>query len=138
MTLSQTTVYAIKAVLHLAEAGEEGPVRVQDMAGALGVPRNYLSKILHTLAKAGLLASTRGPHGGFRLGMDPADLTLVQLMEPFEEILLEPGCLLGSERLDAALPAPVRARWKGASGAMRSFFGETTVRDLIGPGKRNA
>jgi Rrf2 family protein len=130
MILSQTAVYAIKAVLHLAEGESGDRVRVDDVARALGVPRNYLSKILHTLARAGLLSSTRGPHGGFCLAVDAADLALVGVVELFEEVRLEPGCMLGRERCDAAMPCVAHARWNEASAAMRSFFQETTVRDL--------
>jgi len=130
MILSQTAVYAIKAVLYLAESEGTDLVRVDDVASALGVPRNYLSKILHTLARAGLLSSTRGPHGGFRLAVDAADLTLVGVVELFEEVRLEPGCMLGRGRCDAVDPCAVHARWNEASAAMRSFFQETTVRDL--------
>jgi Rrf2 family transcriptional regulator, iron-sulfur cluster assembly transcription factor len=130
MILSQTTVYAIRAVLYLADVGEKELVRVSDVASALEVPRNYLSKILHTLARAGLLASTRGPHGGFRLAVDAADLTLVRVVELFEEVLLEPACLLGSGQCDAATPCSVHDQWQDASAAMRTFLQQTTVRDV--------
>ncbi len=130
MLLSQTAVYAIKAVLHLAQAEGEVMVRVDDVAGALGVPRNYLSKILHTLARSGLLASTRGPRGGFRLAVDAAELTLAQVVDPFGAVVAGPGCLLGRERCDERAPCPVHSRWREASTSMRSFFEETTVQDL--------
>ena len=51
MILSQTAVYALKAVLFLAEAKGQELARVDDIAQALDVPRNYLSKILHVLAR---------------------------------------------------------------------------------------
>ena len=58
MILSQTAEHALRAVLYLAQREDE-LVRVGDIAEALSIPRNYLSKILHLLAREGVLASTR-------------------------------------------------------------------------------
>ncbi|HSH75920.1 MAG TPA: Rrf2 family transcriptional regulator, partial [Longimicrobiales bacterium] len=74
MILSQTAVYALKATLRLAEQEPGGRMRVDDIAAELDVPRNYLSKILHTLAREGLLSSSRGPGGGFELARPATEL----------------------------------------------------------------
>ena len=55
MLLSQTSEYALRAVLHIAARSR--PVSVGEIAEAVGVPQNYLSKTLHQLARAGVLAS---------------------------------------------------------------------------------
>src|SRR5690606_6227227 len=66
--LSDTAEYALRATLYIAQhANDTRLVRTDETAQALGVPRNYLSKILHVLARHGVLSSTRGPLGGFRL-----------------------------------------------------------------------
>ena len=59
--LSRTAEYALRAVLFLADRGE--PTNVELIAERLDVPRNYLSKILHRLAREGVLSSTRGQGG---------------------------------------------------------------------------
>ncbi len=58
--ISRTAGYALRAVLSIAQNEGEGPVRVNDMAATLDLPRNYLSKTLHLLARARVLTSTRG------------------------------------------------------------------------------
>ena len=60
IVLSKTSEYALRAVLHLARCGADRTVRASEMASALAVPANYLSKILHNLARAGILSSERG------------------------------------------------------------------------------
>lgn len=135
LKLPQTAEYALRAVYHIAEQESEGPVRVTDIAEALGVPRNYLSKTLHQLARAGVLRSTRGPHGGFRLAAPPERVTLAEVVGPF---LPAEGraCVLGRARCSDASPCAAHSRWKQVSERMRTFFGETTVGDLIsGPGE---
>jgi Rrf2 family iron-sulfur cluster assembly transcriptional regulator len=128
--LSQTAVYALKAVLYLAENGSDEPLRVDDIARGLNVPRNYLSKILHVQAKAGLLDSTRGPRGGFQLSRDPAQLSLAEIIAPFDDIAFSSACLLGRERCSDDTPCAAHTRWKNVSASVRTFLSETTIHDL--------
>jgi Rrf2 family protein len=130
LKLPQTAEYALRAVYHIAESGGDGPVRVSDVADALGVPRNYLSKTLHQLARARVLHSTRGPRGGFRLAAPPERITLAEVVGPF---LPAEGraCVLGRPRCSDAAPCAAHHRWKLVAERMRTFFGETTVADLI-------
>lgn len=137
MIISQTAIYALKAVMYLAEvSGSQELARVDDIAKALDVPRNYLSKILHVLARAGLLDSTRGPHGGFRLAATPTALSLAEVIGHFDDEATGSGCLLGRERCSDDNPCAAHAQWKDVSDAVQSFFNETTVSDLAkhGPG----
>jgi len=129
--LSQTAVYALKAALHLAEINDDEPVRVDDIARELGVPRNYLSKILHVLARAGLLQSTRGPGGGFRLARSPEDMMLSDFVDHFDDVAGEPHCLLGRAKCSDDDPCAAHAGWKHVATAVNSFFRETSLADLV-------
>lgn len=128
MLLSQTSEYALRAVLHIAAQGR--PMRVGDIADAVGVPRNYLSKTLHQLARAGVLASARGPTGGFRLAVAPGDLTLQIVIAPFAG---QNGrrCLLGRGVCGEVPECAAHTRWAPVASTMRDFFTSTTVADLL-------
>ena len=128
--ISRTAKYALRAVVHLASEGRDDPVPVDVVAERLDVPRNYLSKTLHRLAKAGVLDSTRGPHGGFRLARPPERLTLDEVVAPFDEEGLRRQCLLGREKCSDENPCPAHDRWKRLGEETAAFFGETTVADL--------
>lgn len=130
MILSQTAVYALQATLHLAENGDSGPLRVDDIASKLDVPRNYLSKILHALARGGVLSSTRGPGGGFRLGQPADTLRLSDIVRHFDDLPDGTVCLLGRSRCSDADPCPAHAHWKGVAGQVKEFFEGTTLADL--------
>jgi Rrf2 family iron-sulfur cluster assembly transcriptional regulator len=130
LRLPQTAEYALRAVYFIAEAPPGARVRVADVADALGVPRNYLSKTLHQLARAGVLTSTRGPLGGFRLGRPADRLPLSEVIAPF----MPPegrSCVLGRARCSDASPCAAHSRWKAVSERMQSFFAHTTVADLV-------
>ena len=130
MILSQTAIYALKATVSLAESSGSGPVRVDDLSSRLGVPRNYLSKILHSLARNRVLSSTRGPGGGFELGVAPEDLTLASVVGHFDDLANGSGCLLGRERCSDEDPCAAHERWKAASSAVAEFLNDTTIADL--------
>lgn len=134
MILSQTAVYGLRAALYLSEIREEGPARVDDIARQLGVPRNYLSKILHVLARAGVLHSTRGPHGGFRLSRPGTEVALASIVEHFDDLGEGGGCLLGRESCDESNPCAAHDRWKDISESVHQFFHRTSLAELAGGG----
>jgi len=131
MVLSQTAVYAIQATLCLAEGGSGVRMRVDDVAAELDVPRNYLSKILHALARDGVLSSTRGPGGGFALARPASELTLQDVIERFDGLPDASGCLLGRPECSDTDPCAAHNRWKSVSHSVRTFFADTTVADLV-------
>jgi len=75
--LSARTEYAALAAVELARrAGAAEPVRIRDISAAQGVPGRFLVQILLRLKGAGLVASTRGAAGGYRLSRAPESITL--------------------------------------------------------------
>ncbi|MBL8962327.1 MAG: Rrf2 family transcriptional regulator [Gemmatimonadetes bacterium] len=130
MLLSGTTQYAIRAVVHVAEHAVDEPLRVDEIAAALDVPRNYLSKTLHQLVRAGVLRSGRGPRGGFQLAEAPEALTLARVAAPFDD-LAQRKCLLGRATCTSRSPCSAHGRWEKLSSAMLAFFGRTTIADLM-------
>jgi Rrf2 family protein len=130
--LSHTAEYALRAVLYIAQHETATQLVRNDVAAeALDVPRNYLSKILHALGRAGLLQSTRGPSGGFRLARSPEQISLLQVVQPFDDFSGPRSCILGRPRCSDRYPCPAHTRWKGISEQVAGFFRQTTVGDLL-------
>ncbi len=126
---SSTVQQAISAVLCIAAARGE-PVRAGAIADATGAPRNYLSKILHALARAGVLSSERGPRGGFRLAEPANQLTLAAVAEPFER-LGQRRCLLGRPTCGDANPCAAHRRWSKVASSLEEYFQTTTIARLL-------
>ncbi len=130
--ISKTAEYALRAVLYLAlEGGASRPLRAHEVAEALQVPANYLSKTLHQLARAGVLNSGRGPRGGFSLARPPGELALADILEPLDPAWLESACLLGNPRCSDQQSGPLHQRWKEVREPVRRFFSETTLADVL-------
>jgi len=130
MWLSSTAQSALRAVLHLAASGELAPLHAGEIASAVGAPRNYLSKILHQLARAGVLTSRRGPGGGFALAGPAAALTLERVTAPFAPSD-DRRCLLGRVGCGHVAPCPAHEVWSAVAGEVERFLATTTVADLL-------
>jgi len=130
--ISKTAEYALRAVLFIARESEQGPVRANELAKVLGVPSNYLSKILHTLARAGLLTSGRGPRGGFQLARPADEMWLADVLEALDPTLLRSDCLLGNPTCTDEESCAVHHRWQKLRDPICEFFRGTTVASVMG------
>lgn len=90
---SEASAIALHAMAVLAGAGE-GRTSIRDLAGRLPVSENHLAKVLQRLARAGLVESTRGPAGGFRLRGDPSRISLLDVHQAIEGRPDDSCCLL--------------------------------------------
>ena len=128
--LSQTGLYALQAVLHLAERGEGAQATAAVMARVLGIPGTYLAKVLQRLAREGILDATRGSRGGYRLAVDPARLTVATAVAPFQELRARETCLLGGV-CDLDHPCSAHARRSAWNAAALEILEHTTLADLL-------
>jgi Rrf2 family protein len=125
--LSHSADYALRAVLYLAQRENAGLIPANEMAEALGVPQRYLGKVLNTLAHAGTLASTRGPRGGFRLTKPADQLTLAEVIAPFDAIGEPLQCLLQHRPCNKDEPCAAHEGWLNIANQLRDFFQGMTV-----------
>lgn len=70
-------------------------VPAHELAGEFEASEAHLAKVMQRLGKAGLVASTRGPKGGFRLARPAESITLLDVYEAVEGPVEPVGCLLG-------------------------------------------
>ena len=129
--LSLTREYALRAMIYLAQHGQEGPIPGGRVAEHAGIPRKYLSKVLGDLVRAGVLNSTRGIGGGFQISRSPEDIRLIEVLSPFEPILANRRpCPFGAETCSDDDPCAGHDRWKHVREAYSRFLEETSVRDI--------
>lgn len=92
MWVSRRTDYATRAVLALALAGDQVPVKLEELAERTAVPASVLEQVMPRLRARGVVRSERGPNGGYRLNKPPEELTLEQVVRIFEGQLAPIGC----------------------------------------------
>lgn len=80
MILSTRGEYALRAVIDLKNNRHFAVVRVEDVSKRQNIPIAYLESIFHKLKKADIVASLKGPGGGYNLKKDPEDLTVLEIV----------------------------------------------------------
>lgn len=81
MHLTRQAEYAIYTICYLAESGEQTSVPSATIAENTGCPKSFVGNIVTALVRAGLLRTTRGRRGGVRLAGDPADISILNIIE---------------------------------------------------------
>lgn len=84
MKYSQATDYALHAMLYLVNATPDKPVGVQLLAEKLDVSQTYLSKLMTKLVKAGLIHSSPGANGGYRIKHNQQDISFLDIIRAIE------------------------------------------------------
>lgn len=124
--VSPAVGYAAAAMGYLA-VGQNGPMRVQELAEAIGAPSAYLSKIIHALAKRGYFKTTKGRGGGVVLGVDPRKTTLYDLCEALDDDIMHPRCALGMAECSDERACPAHALQQRIRARQIDFLRKTTV-----------
>jgi Rrf2 family iron-sulfur cluster assembly transcriptional regulator len=79
MIYSETVKYALLALAYLA-LNKDRLVKVEEIAEVQKIPKPFLSKIFHKLARERLLRSYKGPTGGFTLAVPPEQITIMDVI----------------------------------------------------------
>lgn len=97
MWITRKTDYATRAVLALAMADGERPLKSHEIAQRTHIPSSFLEQIMSQLRGAGIVRSERGPAGGYRLNHSPKDITLERVVRLFQGPLAPIACATRSE-----------------------------------------
>lgn len=121
--------YSVRAVLDLARHfGSRRKAR--EIARAMDLPTRYLPQLLAPLVHRGLLAATAGPDGGYALARDPADVTLLEVIEAAEGPLESPRCVLRGGPCDWEESCPLHDAWGRARAALAAELHALTFAEL--------
>ena len=133
--LSNTCKYAIRATIYLAlNGGDQQKIGIKKIAEDLEIPTPFLGKILQSLVKHKILSSTKGPHGGFALGKDPSDISLLDIIDVIDGMDLFTECLIGlkscSEYGHENVPCPIHNKFRPISNQLYKLFKNETIQSL--------
>ncbi|GAA5508095.1 Rrf2 family transcriptional regulator [Novipirellula caenicola] len=128
MVISARVHYACLAMLELAMRTEDSaPVAVREITDLHNIPGPFLVQILRTLRTAGWVQSVRGSQGGYRLSVDPKQITLLDVAEAMG---CQEGHSCGAEHATATDEA-LQQVWDKASEASRNMLSSVRLSDLV-------
>ncbi len=129
MKVSRTVAYALHAMLQLARTDSETPVPCSQLACEGKMPERFLLQILRNLVTHNLLLSTRGVDGGYTLTHRPEEITLMDVLDAFDNSLIPTVPTL------AALPAATEEKLKKtlsrAAEVARQELASLSLADLV-------
>jgi len=85
MRLTTKGRYAVTAMLDLALHYKDGPITLADISSRQGISLSYLEQLFSRLRKNGLVDSTRGPGGGYRLSRAAGDISVASVIKAVDE-----------------------------------------------------
>lgn len=124
--------YALRMMLDLAQNQGDGYVALRDIAARQEISKKYLEQIIPLLNRAGMLQTTRGVQGGYRLTRRPEEYTVLDLLEVTETGLAAVACLekdaAKCPRSADCMTLPV---WQGLDKIIRDYLGGITLQDVL-------
>ena len=136
LALTRKTDYALIALSFLAQEQAEAakPVSAKRIAETFGLPLPLLMNILKELVQAKVLSSTRGPHGGYALAIEPDKLTLLEVVTALEGPMRLTQCSDGlpvvGQGCELSDGCPIRGTLRSLHRRINDFLGEVSLQDL--------
>lgn len=128
--LTKTGTHAIRALMVLADLNEGQFAGAVQIAGKLEAPANYLSKLLQSLSRTGLVISQKGQGGGFRLAKPADEIRLIDIIEPVEPVERWTRCVLGKAECSNEHPCALHTRWREIAQRYLAILEGTRLADL--------
>ena len=119
----------MRAVLALA-GGDGTPMTTKQISTTMKVPQSYLSKVLQSLVRGGLVYSTRGLNGGFVLARGADEMTMLDIMNAVSPIKRIVSCPLDLDSHSSSL-CPLHGRLDKAMAHVQDAFAGTTLAELL-------
>ncbi len=125
--------YSLKALLMLADRFPVAePTRVEEIAQTQGIPENYLRRLLIELKRGGLVASQKGPSGGYLLARSPARISMADVVDIIEGGYCPVECLedAGTSVCPRGEPCAMRDVWREVRDAVNGILRAATLQSL--------
>jgi Rrf2 family protein len=137
MQLLAQEEYGLRCLLQVAQHRGPDPLSIQAVADREGLSPEYAAKLMRALRQAGLVQSTRGAAGGYRLSRPPEQITV------WEVILALGGSLYTDAFCDShpgqlrdcvhTTSCAIRGLWRSVESAVRGVLDQVTLADLVRP-----
>ena len=137
LRVTRLTDYAT-VVLTVLAARPGDVLSAAELAASAGLELPTVAKVLRPLAQAGLVEGFRGASGGYRLARDPADISLVEVVEAMEGPLGMTECSLHDGACGIQDSCGVRANWRQINDVVADALRAVTLAEMLVPPARRA
>lgn len=130
MNLSKTSQYAIRILSYMA-VKKQSLYPASLLVKELKISDKYLKHLMTSMAKEGLIVSTRGRHGGFMLKKSPDEIFLNEIINAVDQKEKYDGCILGFDNCSDETPCAVHKDWSKVKHEVDLLFNQTTLKEIV-------
>nr|WP_314265554.1 Fe-S cluster assembly transcriptional regulator IscR [uncultured Moellerella sp.] len=131
MRLTSKGRYAVTAMLDVALHSQSGPVPLADISERQGISLSYLEQLFSRLRKNELVSSVRGPGGGYRLGREPGQIFVAEVIAAVDESVDATRCQGNKEGCQNGDRCLTHALWRDLSDRITSFLSSISLEELV-------
>lgn len=134
MMISSKGRYALRVMIDLAQNNTGEPISLKDISERQDASTKYLELIVAQLSKGGLIDSTRGKKGGYKLIREPKDYTIGSILKQVENNLAPVNCIEGGvikcdrDKANVCITLPM---WKKLDDIIDEYLESVTLEDLL-------
>ena len=130
--LTKTSEYALRSIVYVAMQAAEGKkIGIKEIAKELELPLHFIGKILQDLVRKGIIASVKGPNGGFYLSRSAREITIMDVVRVIDGVEAFKKCGLGLKHCSDSHPCPLHNDFKNYRDGLASLFSTKTIQDLV-------
>lgn len=130
--LSKTTEYALRAIVYIALNDAQGSkVGIKEIARELELPAHFMGKILQDLVRKGVIASVKGPGGGFFLHRPASEISLLEVVRIIDGLEAFKKCGMGMKQCSDLHPCPLHNDIKAYRDQLLKVFSSKTIQTLV-------
>lgn len=131
MKVSTKGRYALRLMLDLAQQPPTEYVSIKSVATRQGISEKYLEQIIKMLSKSGLVESTRGKSGGYRLTRTPESYTVGEILRVTEGSLAPVSCLEEEHHCENCDDCVTYEIWQNVLDAINEVVDSITLSYLV-------
>jgi Rrf2 family protein len=131
MKFSSRAIYGMRAMLALARSHGQGSTFLKDIVEREGLPGTYLEQLMVPLRKAGIVQGVRGAKGGYTLSRNPAEISVLSILEALEGPLNLAECPTGSGCCRNPEACALQDLWEDGSRALQNTYTGVSLAALL-------
>jgi Rrf2 family transcriptional regulator, cysteine metabolism repressor len=131
MKFSSRAIYGMRAMLALARTHGHGSTFLKEIVERENLPGTYLEQLMVPLRKAGIVQAVRGAKGGYTLARNPAEISVLSILEALEGPLSLADCPSGSGCCGKPDTCALQELWAEGSRALFAVYQGISLAALL-------
>jgi len=131
MKISTRGRYGVRILLDLALHENKTPRQIHEIAASQQISEKYISRLIINLRRVKMIRSIRGAKGGYRIARNPAEITLLDIVEAMEGPLSIVDCVRSPEKCNRNDNCPSRQIWDRLNTEICEAMHKITLQNII-------